>query len=134
MSGEKDLKTLLATMKAELQQGEFVSVSVSDDTEIPEDKILMKFREKEGITLIITKQVAMELHLSYEYVAAWINLKVHSALDAVGFTAAFSNQLASHNISCNVVSGIYKDHIFVDVEKGEVAVRILHDFSESLKS
>ena len=132
------MKTLLATMKAELQQGEFVfvsvSVSVSDDIEIPEDKILMKFREKEGITLIITKQVAMELHLSYEYVAAWITLKVHSALDAVGFTAAFSNQLASHNISCNVVSGFYHDHIFVDVEKGEVAVRILHDFSESLKS
>ena len=133
MSGEKDLKTLLATMKAELQQGEFVFVSVSDGTEIPEDKILMKFREKEGITLIVTKQTAVEFHLSYAYVSAWITLKVHSALDAVGFTAAFSNQLTSHNISCNMVSGFYHDHIFVDVENGELAVRILHDFSESMK-
>ncbi|MEL6974199.1 MAG: ACT domain-containing protein [Bacteroidota bacterium] len=134
MSGEKDLKTLLVTMDPELQKGEFVFVSVQHIDQIPRGKTILEFQEKEGITLVVTKQIAEEFSLHYEYVSAWITLKVHSALDAVGLTAAFSNQLASHNISCNVVSGFYHDHIFVAVEKGRMAVQILQEFSESMKS
>ncbi|MEO1487579.1 MAG: ACT domain-containing protein [Bacteroidota bacterium] len=134
MSGEKDLKTLLATLEPELQPGEFVFVSVPDSADIPKEEIVMVFREKEGTTLIVAKQIAEKYDLSYSYIAAWITLKVHSALDAVGLTAAFSKQLASQNISCNVVSGFYHDHVFVDFENGALAVQILRNISESMKA
>ena len=43
----------------------------------------------------------------------WITLRVHSALDAVGMTAAFSVALAVAGLSVNVVAGLHHDQVFV---------------------
>ena len=92
-------------------------------------KIQLFFKEKEGITLIIEKQEADKLGFSYPSVYAWISLTVHSSLEAVGLTAAFSNVLAKENISCNVIAGYYHDHIFVPIKDAEKALSALNSFT-----
>ena len=90
----------------------------------------MLFREKEGITLILKKEIADKLNLNYSLITSWITLTIHSSLEAVGLTAAFSKALADNGISCNVVAAFYHDHIFVDQKETEKAMMILNTFSE----
>lgn len=87
----------------------------------------MLFREQESITVILKRVVADKLKLSYFYVASWITLTVHSSLEAVGLTAAFSNALAKEGISCNVVAAYYHDHIFVNCNDASRAMEILNN-------
>jgi len=91
----------------------------------------MFFKEREGITFILVKQVADKYQMSYSFVAAWITLTVHSSLEAVGLTAAFSKALSAENISCNVVAGYYHDHIFVNKQDADRALLALKKLSET---
>jgi len=116
-------------MQPELNPGEYVFCTVKDPGGIPTGEILSLFREKEGLTLILEKSRADELGLAYTFVASWISLTVHSSLDAVGLTAAFSQALAQENISCNVIAGYYHDHIFLAPESAHRAMEILKNFS-----
>ena len=131
MSGEKNLTTLLKTMKPQLNEGEYVFCTVKNDTPVQFNEILFHFREEEGITLVLQKHIADKLSLGYSYVASWITLTVHSSLEAVGLTAAFSAALRNENISCNVVAAYYHDHIFVDKKDREKAMEVLNRFSEA---
>lgn len=130
MSGEKDLHTLLKSMKPEHNSGEYVFCTIASLENINLDAIEMLFREKEGITLILKKEIADQFNLTYSFIASWITLTVHSSLEAVGLTAAFSKALADQGISCNVVAAFYHDHIFVDQKDTEKAMMILNTFSE----
>jgi hypothetical protein len=130
MSGEKDLEKLLKSMKPEHNSGEYVFCEIKNLENINLDEIEMLFREKEGITLILKKEIADKLNLNYSLITSWITLTVHSSLEAVGLTAAFSKALADNGISCNVVAAFYHDHIFVDQKDIEKAMMILNTFSE----
>lgn len=130
MSGEKNLATLLKTMKPHLNKGEYVFCTVKNDNPVQFNEILFHFREAEGITLVLEKHIADKLGLDYSYVASWITLTVHSSLEAVGLTAAFSTALGKENISCNVVAAYYHDHIFVELKDAEKAMIVLNRFSE----
>ena len=94
-----------------------------------EKGVLMTFKEEEGYTLILTKDLADQLKLEYSFVASWITLTVHSSLEAVGLTAAFATALSEAGISCNVVAAFYHDHIFLHKKDTERAMAILHQFS-----
>lgn len=131
MSGEKDLVTLLRNMEPELQPGQYVFVSVKQELPLKPAQIIATFREKEGTTYVLEKSLADELQLSHDYVASWIILNVHSALEAVGLTAAFANALAQAGISCNVMAGYYHDHIFVDEKDTTEAMDVLHTLSKA---
>lgn len=131
MNGEKNLDILLKTMKPELHQGEYVFCTVSDTFAIPFAAIQMMFKEKEGITLVLKKELADSLQLSYSFIAAWISLTIHSSLEAVGLTAAFSAALSKHNISCNVVAAYYHDHIFVDIKDASKTIKVLEELSNA---
>ena len=67
----------------------------------------------------------MTLVCPYDFVAAWITLQVHSALGAVGLTAAVSRVLTEAGISANVVAGFTHDHLFVPHDRADDAVRTL---------
>ncbi|MCP9768462.1 ACT domain-containing protein [Lacihabitans sp. LS3-19] len=113
MKGEIDLNKLLKGIKAQHNPGDYVFCTVADLNKINIDEIQLLFKESEGISLILKKEYADTLNLKYSFTAAWITLAIHSSLEAVGFTAAFSNALAKANISCNVVAAYYHDHLFV---------------------
>jgi uncharacterized protein len=127
-SGEKNLTTLLQSMKPALHAGEYVFCSVANTSLIPAGEIILLFKEPEGTTLIIKKETADAAGLTYAFVASWITLTVHSSLEAVGLTAAFSGALAKEGISCNVVAAFYHDHIFVDKKDAEKAMDVLNTF------
>jgi hypothetical protein len=129
MSGEKDLQQLLKSMKPEHNFGDYVFCKVQDLKNIDLKDIEMFFKEKEATTLILKKEIADQLKLDYSVVMAWITLTVHSSLEAVGLTAAFSKALSEQGISCNVVAAFYHDHIFVSRNDAIKAMEILNSFS-----
>lgn len=129
MSGEKDLQILLKSMKPEHIPGEYVFCKVDDLGDLSLQEIEMFFREKEAITIIIKKEIADRLKLEYSVVMSWITLSVHSSLEAVGLTAAFSKALSEKEISCNVVAAFYHDHIFVDKRDIVKAMKILNSLT-----
>ena len=131
MAGETNLKKLIKEMRPELHKGEFVFCTVANIDGIDRKDTVCEFKEMEGTTIILNKNKAEELQLSYQYIAAWITLKVHSSLEAVGLTAVFANELAKNNISCNVIAGYYHDHIFVDKADADKAIQVLKNLSEN---
>jgi len=130
MTGEKDLDKLLKTMKPKHNFGDYVFCVVDDLENIDLKDVILVFKEPEGNTIIIEKDLADSLNLQYSFIAAWITLTVHSSLEAVGLTAAFSSALARAGISCNVVAGYYHDHIFVDKKDITKAMEILNKLSD----
>lgn len=129
MSGETHLARLLQSMTPQLNPGQYVFCCVPREQDCSALQPVASLREDEGLSLILARDVADAHGLSYDYVAAWITLQVHSSLAAVGLTAAFSAALAQAGISCNVVAGFHHDHIFVPVERAERALSTLRALS-----
>lgn len=128
MNGEKDLEVLLKSMKPKHNAGEFVFCNTKNVAQLDWSQVIMMFREDESITIITPKEVADKLNIEYSFVASWITLTVHSSLEAVGLTAAFSKALSEEGISCNVVAAYYHDHIFVDKKDTDKAMDILNKY------
>ncbi len=128
--GETDLKKILQSLKPTLHAGEYVFCCVNDLSMIDHTQIVLFFREQEGLTVIIKKELADKLQLGYSFIASWITLEVHSSLSAVGLTAAFSKALAENGISCNAVAAFYHDHLFIDKADSEKAMEVLRQLSE----
>ena len=131
MHGETNLSVLIKNMQPVLNNGQYVFCSVSSIASFDMDKILFFFKEKEGFTIVLKKKDADTEGVAYASTFAWITLLVHSALDAVGLTAAFSKALGDAHISCNVVAGFYHDHIFVPYDLSQHAVDVLKNLSAS---
>ena len=124
-NGETNLQSLITNMEPILNDGEYVFVSLSSIESIPSAMIVSTMKEKEGITVVLSKADAENLGLKFEFVASWITLNIHSSLEAVGLTAAFSTELGRNDISCNVIAGFYHDHIFVDKKDKNKAMDVL---------
>lgn len=129
MSGKTNLHDLLKTLEPYHHTGDYVFCNLADPSRVKQKDILMLFKEEEGFTIIIKKEIADNLLLQYSFVASWITLKVHSSLEAVGLTAAFSSALAKEEISCNVIAAYYHDHIFVNKKDITKAMSVLHNLS-----
>jgi uncharacterized protein len=125
MPAETQLNILLKNMQSQLHIGDFVFCTLQNISAIDINEVLLLFKEEEGVTLIVKKETADKLQLSYSFIAAWITLKVNSSLEAVGFTAAFSTALSNNQISCNVVAAYHHDHIFVNKKDAEKAMDVL---------
>ena len=131
MAGKRDLSLLQKELTPILNPGDFVFVTTKDSSIVNNGEAIGQFKEKEGFTLIIERRKARELGLSYDYIASWITLSVHSSLEAVGLTALFSTELAKHEISCNVIAGYYHDHIFVTKKDADRAMTVLSNLAEN---
>ncbi|PAU59383.1 ACT domain-containing protein [Pseudomonas sp. PICF141] len=131
MAGETSLATLLRSMSPHLNDGEYVFCTVRNGTLPAGLEIVGSFREQEGLTVILQRSHAEKAGFSFDYVAAWITLNVHSALEAVGLTAAFATALGQAGISCNVIAGYYHDHLFVGQADAERALQVLQDLASN---
>ncbi len=125
MSGETNLEILLKNMKPELNAGEYVFCQADSWDQIISLQPVGCFHEREGWTMILPREKADALGISYTMTCTWITLTVHSALEAVGLTAAFAKALTESHISCNVVAAFYHDHIFVPVKDSQRAMQVL---------
>ncbi|HET9028745.1 MAG TPA: ACT domain-containing protein [Candidatus Aquilonibacter sp.] len=126
---ERDLNTLLITMKPALDPREWVYCSVDKSFLSSTHRPLFVFHESEGTTVVVERNVAESLELPYTYVCRRITLRVHSDLEAVGFISTVTTTLAKHMISTNVVSAFYHDHIFVPLDRAEEALHVLETLS-----
>ena len=128
MTAIRDLEMLLREMRPALRDDDYVYCCVP-----PEDaakhiaSAFGMFREDEGVTLILEKSHAEREALAYGPVMRCITLTVHSALEAVGLTAAVSAALTRHGISANVVAAYHHDHIFVPASDAERALLALKE-------
>ncbi|MCQ4043746.1 ACT domain-containing protein [Streptantibioticus rubrisoli] len=124
MAGESDLQKLLSGMRPELNPGRYVFTTV--EGRVPSGvPPVVTVAEQEGLTVVAHQEEADAAGLAYDYVSGWITLRIHSALEAVGLTAAVSKELAAAGLSCNVVAGFHHDHLFVPYENADEAVAIL---------
>ena len=131
MTGERNLGKLIASMSPALMEGEYVFCTFEDAKygDHLDLEPIVTIKESEGLTLVVPKNRADDKDLSYESVFKGITLSVHSSLDAVGLTAAFSSKLGEHGISANVIAGYYHDHIFVQKELADKAIEALNELA-----
>jgi hypothetical protein len=121
MPGERDLGTLLGSLRPVLHEDVFVFCTHS---EVAGDPVCI-VREREGLTLILRRAEAERLRIAYTFPCRMITLEVHSSLEAVGLMARVSSALAAEGISVNPVSGYFHDHLFVPAERAEDAMEVL---------
>lgn len=127
----KALEQLLSTMQPQLEPEIYVYCIWPLDKSWHGPLPLATFKEKEGLTLILTEQQAQDYQLDILFRARWISLTVHSDLDAVGLTAAFATALADAGLSCNVFAGAYHDHLLVPVQQAEAAMQALQQLQQN---
>jgi hypothetical protein len=126
-----DLRTLLAHLQPTLNPGRYAFVTLPKDFSGDASTLIATMREPEGLSAIVPEQVAVDHGLSVAFTAAWITLTVHSDLEAIGLTAAFSSALGEAGISCNVVAGVHHDHLFVPFELAQQAMDALLALQQS---
>ena len=120
-----DLSVMLATLTPVLQSGVFVFATASDLTAEDAPHIVSSMREEEGLSVIAAEEHAARRGWPVALQVAWLTLKVHSDLNAVGLTAAVSRVLAAQGIACNIVAGVCHDHVFVPYAQRSAALQAL---------
>ena len=85
--------------------------------------------EDEGPTYVVTVDAARSAGAPIVFEAVWLTLTVHSALESVGLTAAFSAALGAAGIACNVLAGYHHDHLLVPAGRADDATAVLRALS-----
>jgi len=88
-------------------------------------RFMRPFANQKGFSYVLERDDADRLGLSYDFVAGWISLTVHSALEAVGLTAAVSAAFTKQGISCNVIAGLFHDHVLVPIARVDEAMAVI---------
>lgn len=135
MAGELDLAKMLESLSVSVRPEPYVLITLPPDVDVPPlgDGVAAVIDEAEGPTVIATLSRAAHEQWPHDFVASWLTLDIHSALEAVGLTATFSRQLGRAGIPCNVIAGFYHDHILVPVDKTDAAVEVIEALSGDSK-
>jgi hypothetical protein len=127
LSGETDLEKIVSGLSPTLLDEEFIfcsfkNIQYGDRAEL---QPLAVFAETEGMTMVISRELADKHGVDYTSVFRCITLMVHSSLESVGLTAVVSAKLAQQGIPANIIAGYYHDHIFVESSNAERARAVL---------
>jgi len=128
--GESNLTVLIRDMAPYLDAATYV-FALAPPGFSPESPPLMRFREVEGETVVLTVDAADAAGLPTDRRFRRITLTIHSDLNATGLTAAVSRCLDDAGIPANVVAAYYHDHIFVPEEEADRAVQALEALTMS---
>lgn len=122
---ERDLDRLLAALQPVRRPGAYTYVTVPTDRPLPAGVVpVATIVEDEGLSLVVDVATARAQGWPVGFEAAWLTCTVHSALDAVGLTAAMAGALTAAGISANVVAG-HHDHLFVPADRAAEALTVL---------
>ena len=118
-------------LKPKLLEGEFIFCSLEGASygNYKDLKPIASFQEKEGLTLVISKEKANRNNISYDSSFRCISLGLVSKLEDFGLTSIISNRLTKNKISANIFAGKYHDHIFIPSNKADEALIILNDIN-----
>jgi hypothetical protein len=129
MSPERDLDVLLATLDVERRPGTFVyHQRVSAAAPVP--GALAMIDEGDTTAYVVDEGTVV----GGQFRSAWLTLTVHSALDAVGLTAAVAAALAAEGIPANVLAGYVHDHLLVPVERADDAIAAIRALSAASRA
>ena len=133
MTAITDIETLIRDADPRIVDGHFVFASFPGARygDLASLKPLAVIRETEGLTMVLDQQAAHNAGIDTGPAFRLISLNVHSALDAVGLTAAVSACLARHGIPANMLAGFYHDHVLVPSEQAEQALQALRGMSSA---
>lgn len=120
-----DLDAMLRSLTVTRRPGTYTFVAISGSLPAIGDGVAALIDEAEGPTVVTTVDRATAEGWSFDFEAAWLTLDIHSALEAVGLTAAFSAALTEAGIPCNVLAGFHHDHLLVPIERADDAIGVL---------
>ena len=128
-SGEEDLSNLLNNLQPNLLNEDYVFITLEDSSLEFSNQLdpIATFKEKEGLTLVIKEEKAKQEDFEYNSVFKCISLGAHSSLTSVGLIAAISKLLSNEGITCNVFSGYFHDHLFVQKSLSKTALELLNN-------
>ena len=133
MPGQTDLKKILESIDPYLVDESFIFMTTDQSLSSISNTLnpIASFKEKEGLSIVITQATADKNAITYDSVFSCISLGVHSSLESYGLISTISRELTQNNISTNVFSGYYHDHIFVQSEKADKALEIISKIGSS---
>jgi hypothetical protein len=114
---------MIAGMDPDLTEGRFVFTTNAAPDLLPH--AVATVAEDEGLTMILPADLAEGAPMRR------ITLRVWSALDGTGLTAAVSTALAEAGIPCNMIAGFHHDHLYVPEAQAERALTILRALQKS---
>jgi len=145
--GATDLSMILSTLNVVRHPGTFYYASVPDAVvndffqTVNFTDIIMTCKEPadQATTVILDKTLVEgiyqdvfattdEIHIMHDFPAAWLQLEMHTSLNAVGVTAAISKVLGEAKISANVIAAYYHDHVFVHEKDADRAIQVLTEY------
>ena len=126
-SGDENLSNLLNNLQPNLLNEDYVFITLEDYSFDFSNLLypIATFKEEEGLTLVISEERAKRENFEYNSVFKCISLGVHSSLNSVGLIATISTLLSEKGISCNVFSGYFHDHLFVQKSLSKEALELL---------
>ena len=133
MPGQTDLKKILESIDPYLVDESFIFMTTDQSLSSISNTLnpIASFKENEGLSIVITQATADKNAITYDSVFSCISLGVHSSLESYGLISIISRELTQNNISTNVFSGYYHDHIFVQSEKADKALEIISKIGSS---
>lgn len=125
-----DGAAMVAGMDPVLMPGDYCFCTLDGP---PPPSALATFHEEEGLSVLLPVAEAAALGLPVDMPMRRITLRVYSALDGVGLTAAVAGALAARGIACNMIAARLHDHVFVPADRADEAVAVLRSLQSAAR-